>query len=166
MKSPFSFFACVAALAMVFDASAKAQSPPIRPVPAPTVAPAPPQEEGPTATIKFADATQIQTQPSDLGRFPLVGLRPREVIDIGLDFPASSMSTSVTAQPLDGGRIIGRSKDAGKGPGTGFIRFQIGDQPGLYRVLITGLRTRSMFQFWVADTKNPKNNRPVINPGH
>jgi hypothetical protein len=74
-------------------------SPPIPPVPAPTIAPAPPQEDGPTATITFADATQIKTQASNLGRFQLVGLHPREVVGIALDFSAGLVSASVTAQP-------------------------------------------------------------------
>lgn len=139
---------------------------PIPPVPAPTVAPAPPLDDGPTATITFADATQIKAQTSRSGRFQLVGLHPREVINIAFDFPATLTGVSVTAQPLDGGKIIGPPKDVGKGPQANSIRFQVGDQPGLYRVFITGGRSRSTLQFWVADTKKPKNNRPVLNPGH
>lgn len=141
---------------------------PIAPItdPTPTPTPLPVAEFGPTATITFADATKIKAQASDLGRFPLVGLRPREVISITVEFPVSLASNSVTAQPLDGGRIIAASKDSGRSIGASSIRFQIGDQPGLYRVLIAGGGPASTLQFWVADAKNPKNNRPVINPGH
>jgi hypothetical protein len=119
-----------------------------------------------SASISFANATEIKTRASSSGRFQLVGLNPTEVIGIAVDFPVSLVSASITAQPLDGGKIIGPPKDLGKGMGTGSIRFQAGDEPGLYRVLITSARSRSMLQFWVADPKNPMNKPPVINPGH
>lgn len=119
-----------------------------------------------TASISFANATEIKTRASSSGPFQLVALNPREVVGIAVDFPTSLASASITAQPLDGGKIIGPPKDVGKGTEAGSIRFQAGDQPGLYRVLITGGRSRSMLQFWVADAKNPKAKPPVINPTH
>lgn len=166
MKFLSSLFLCVAAIAPISSHAVRAESPSFPPLPAPTVAPAPVLEEGPTAIITFADETQIKAQASSSGRFQLVGLHPREVINIAFDVPVSPVSNPVTAQPLDGGKIIGPPKDVGKGPQASSIRFQVGDQPGLYRVFITGGRSRSMLQFWVADPKNPKNNRPVVNPGH
>jgi hypothetical protein len=166
MKFSYRSFACVATISLISGSAAWAESLPIRPLPAPTIAPGPPLVEGPKATIAFADATQVTTQAGTSGRFQLVGLCPREVIDITFDFPVTLAGAPVTAQPLDGGKILGPSKDAGKGAKAGLIRFQVGDQPGLYRVLISGGGPASTLQFWVADAKKPKNNRPVINPGH
>ncbi|MEN3369490.1 MAG: hypothetical protein V7609_1633 [Verrucomicrobiota bacterium] len=179
------FFPSLAGLTLLVSASllilsatpVSAQSPPIRtippirpipPLPAPTIAPAVviAAAQPLTASIAFANATEIKTRASSSGRFQLVGINPREVVDIAVDFPASLPSTSITAQSLDGGKIVGPPKDVGKGVGATSIRFQAGDQPGLYRVLITGARSRSILQFWVADPKNPMNKRPVINPGH
>jgi hypothetical protein len=132
---------------------------PLPPVPPVT------DELGPSATITFADATQIQTQ-STTGRFPLVGLHPGEVIDFVMEFPASLTGNSIAAQPLDGGTIIAELIYSERNTSPRPIRFQAGDQPGLYRILITAGASRSMLHFWVADARNPQNNRPVLNPGH
>jgi hypothetical protein len=122
-------------------------------------------ELGPRATITFADATQIQTQ-SVGGRFLLIGLHPGEVIDFVMEFPASLTGNSVAAQPLDGGTIVAALLYSERNTRPRPIRFQVGDQPGLYRILITAGASRSMLHFWVADARNPQNNRPVLNPGH
>jgi hypothetical protein len=164
MKFVSRFFASVATIA-VCSGNANAQSPPFRELPAPTIAPAPFVVAVPNATITLADGTQITTQAGSTGRFQLVGLHPREVINIALEFPATSPGNSVTAQPLDGGRILGAPK-LENGAGGGLIRFQVGDLPGLYRVFAAGGSSRSLFQFWVANPKNPKANPRVLNPGH
>ncbi|MEN3367884.1 MAG: hypothetical protein V7609_27 [Verrucomicrobiota bacterium] len=145
--------------------------PPIRPIPplpAPTVAPAVAiaAAQPLTASISFANATEIKTRASSSGRFQLVGLNSREVVRIAVDFPTTLASASITAQPLDGGKIVGPPRDVGKGAEAGSIRFQAGDQPGLYRVLITAGGSRSILQFWVADPNNPKAEPPVLNPRH
>jgi hypothetical protein len=137
---------------------------PIAPVPDPISPPA--TDLGPSATFTFADATQIKAQAYGSGVFQLVGLHPREVVEIGLDAPVSLGSNPIAMQPLDGGKIMAASKGSRRGLGLSSIRFQVGNQPGLYRVLVSGNGSRSLLQFWVADARNPKNNRPVLNPGH
>lgn len=137
----------------------------LAPLPPITYPPPPGTELGPSATITFADAAQIQTQ-STTGRFPLVGLHPGEVIDFVMEFPASLTGNLVAAQPLDGGTIIAALIYSERNTRPRPIRFQAGDQPGLYRILITAGASRSMLHFWVADARNPQNNRPVLNPGH
>jgi hypothetical protein len=142
------------------EAQGRTPLPPVPPVTDP-----PGTELGPSATITFADATQIQTQ-SIGGRFLLIGLHPGEVIDFVMEFPASLMGNSVAAQPLDGGTIIAALLYSERNTRPRPIRFQVGGQPGLYRILITAGASRSMLHFWVADARHPQNNRPVLNPGH
>jgi hypothetical protein len=135
-------------------------------LPAPTIAPVVPLPDPPSATITFADATQIKPQAGNSGRFQLIGLHPREVIDIAVEFPATLQITSMTAHPLDGGKILGPPKGPGTDAPAGRVRFQVGNQPGLYRVVITRSGSRSLLQFWVANPKAPKGNPAVLNPSH
>jgi hypothetical protein len=117
----------------------------------------------PSATITFADTTEIIVR-STTRRFQLVGLHPNETVDIALQFFAALPGTSVTAQPLDGGSIISFSID--RGSDLVSVRFQVGSQPGLYRIRLPGLAEAPLLQFWVADPNNPNANLPVVNPEH
>ena len=123
------------------------------------------QNLGPSATITFADRSQIKVQ-STAKRFQLVGLHLNEAVDIALDVPAVLLSSAATAQSLDGGAIISFSMNPGASRTLASLRFQAGARPGLYRVLVPGLAGPGLLQFWVADPKNPKAKRPVINPQH
>jgi hypothetical protein len=136
-------------------------------LPLPTATPTPPApvDLRPSATITFADRTQIKTQ-STTRRFPLVGLHLSEAVDIALDVPAVLLSSAATAQSLDGGTVISFSMNPGGSGTLASIRFQAGAQPGLYRVLVPGLGGPGLLQFWVIDPNNPKAKPPVLNPGH
>lgn len=146
-----------------------APSPQATPIPTPSVPPIPTPPPisavRPTATFTFGDGTQITTQ-STTGRFRLVGLHLNEVVDIALRFPVVLLSSSATAQSLDGGSVISFSISSGGIAGLASIRFQAGAQPGLYRIRVPGLTGSPLIQFWVADPNNPNANRPVLNPGH
>ena len=120
---------------------------------------------GPSATFTLADHTQIKTQ-STAGRFQMVGLHLGEAVDIALDLPAVLLSSFATAQSLDGGTIMSFSMNPGGGGTLASIRFRAGARPGLYRVVVPGLRGLGLLQFWVADPNNPKGRLPVLNPGH
>lgn len=133
------------------------------PLPTPSATPPIAIDPRPTATFRLADSTQIKAQRDSSGRFPLVELLQREVVNIALEFPASLTSALITAQPLDGGKIISLFNNSNQ-PAT--IRFQVGNQPGLYRVRVQAVGESALLQFWVADPKNPKAKPPVINPGH
>jgi hypothetical protein len=114
----------------------------------------------PSATFTFADARQIKTR-SRTGRFPLVGLSLNETVDIALQFPAMPGS-SAPAQPLDGGKILSFSLNPTGAGGLAVIRFQAGNQSGLYRVLLPGLGGSALLQFWVEDPNNPSSHRPDL----
>jgi hypothetical protein len=135
----------------------------------PTYLPTPPPAPAlrPSATFTFADGTQITTRSTN-GRFRLVGLHLNETVDIALQFPVVLLSSSAMAQPLDGGNIISVSTSPVATGGLTLIRFQAGNQPGLYRVLLLGFGGSARLQFWVADPNNPNlaMNAVVLNPNH
>lgn len=132
-------------------------------LPLPTPTPPAVIDLRPSATFTFADGARIKAERNDSRRFPLVGLHQKEVIDIALEFPASLTSISIKAQPLDGGKIIALSNISKE---AAVIRFQVANQPGLYRILVPGLSGSALLQFWVIDPNNPKAKPPVLNPGH
>jgi hypothetical protein len=140
-------------------------APPIPPLPPPDLSLAEPVETaGPIATISFAGASAVKVQ-SKRGSFSLVALGPNEAVQIDLRFSPDLAKTPLSAQSLDGGRISAKTKGAMiSSDGTASIGFQAGDQPGLYRVVITGGGASSILKFWVADPRNPKATPPVVNP--
>lgn len=121
-------------------------------------------KQRPTATFTFGNGQKI-TPRSATRRFRLVGLHPGETIDVALQFPAG-LGNSATAQSLDGGKLISFSKSHEGTGGLASIRFQAGNQPGLYRVVVPGTSPPLLLQFWVADPHNPRANPPVVNPAH
>ena len=133
-------------------------------LPLPT--PPAPVDLRPSATFTFADATQIKAR-SSTGRFRLVGLHFTESVDIAVQFPAVPINSSATAQPLDGGRIVSFSiSPAGTGS-LASIRFQAGNQRGFYRVLVRGVGTPALLQFWVANPNSSSAINPILlNPNH
>lgn len=91
------------------------------------------------------------------GRFQLVGIEPRDGVDIELQFPPELAGSIATAQSLDGGKLSLKQKDAVIGAdGRLFLRFKVEDHPGLYRILVTAGGAPSTLQFWVYDRKNPE----------
>jgi hypothetical protein len=134
-------------------------------LPLPTPTPPTPIGLGPSATVTFADRTQIKIQSTG-GRFQLVGLHLSEAVDVALDVPAVLLSSSATAQSLDGGKIFSFSMNPAGSGTLSSIRFQAGARPGLYRVLVPGIGRPGLLQFWVADPNNPKAKPPVLNPWH
>jgi hypothetical protein len=153
-KSAQQFFLICSSI-LILAPPAFAESIAIPPLPAP--AESPPSgitvRRTPSATFTFADAKRIKTQ-SRTGRFQLVGLYLNETVDIAVQFPAMP-SGSAPAQPLDGGNIISFSLNPVGAGGLAVIRFQAGNRPGLYRVLLSGLGGSALLQFWVSDPNNP-----------
>ena len=147
------FLTC--SLILILSGTAFTESIAIPPLPAPPESPpsAITVRRTPSATFTFADAKRIKTQ-SRTGRFQLVGLYLNETVDIALQFPAMP-SSSAPAQPLDGGKIISFSLNPVGAGGLAVVRFQAGNRPGLYRVLLPGLGASALLQFWVSDPNNP-----------
>ena len=119
-----------------------------------------------TATISFADATQVCAHSID-GRFRLVGMHLNEVVTVVVQFPAGWATALLAIQALDGGHVFPQTAQTVIAAGgiTSF-QFQAGNQPGLYRISMIGAGGSSTLNFWVADPANSQANRPVANPSH
>ena len=129
-------------------------------VPISATAPADGSKRRSIATCTLGYGQKI-TSRSSSRRFRGVSLQPGEIVDIALQLPRS-LSDFASAQPLDGGQVISFSKNHSGVSSAVAIRFQAGNQPGLYRVLIPGSLS-PMLQFWVADAQNSKGNPSVVN---
>lgn len=138
----------------------------IPPLPAPTVAPVAPEKYGPKATLAINGKTPLNLRSKD-GHFPLTGIRPREMVEIKLQFPLSWASTPLVVQAPDGGNFVGPPKARVIGPdGTATFRFQVADLPGLYRLSIIGGGRSSTLKLWVTDPQKPHANPPVVSAGN
>ena len=119
-----------------------------------------------SATVFFADATEVYAHSID-GRFRLVGLHLNETVDITVQFPTGWEKTHLTVQALDGGDLFPQSADTViADDGSTSFQFRAGNQPGLYRISMIGAGGSSILSFWVADPTNPQANPPTANPSH
>lgn len=162
------FIACIAAIAAIClnAPTLIAQSPDIPPLPGPTILSPPPAENGPSATIALAGKAQFKAK-SRKGRFPLAGIGRLEAADIQLQFPGGWANATIIIEALDGGRVLGTPRsNVIAADGTASFRFQVGDKPGLYRILLICAGNSSTLKFWVADPENPNANPPVLNPSN
>lgn len=160
--APHVLLACSSLL--TWAATTVAETVDIPPLPAPTVAPASQERIEPKATLLFHGATPLKVKSKE-GLFPLTSIRPREVVEIQLQFPVASANTPLIIQAPDGGELLGAPKGVVLGAdGTASFRFKVSDQPGLYRISISGAGGSTMLKFWVSDPQNSRANPPVITP--
>jgi hypothetical protein len=135
------------------------------PLPLPTPGIRPPQNYA-VATITFPGTQSATTRASD-GRFETVGIRLHETADIDIQFPANPTTTTLSVQALDGGLVTGKTKGQAVGAsGIKSFQFHAPGKPGLYRILISSSAGPLTLQFWITDSNNPGNKRPVVNPNH
>ena len=84
--------------------------------------------------IQF-ESTQLQ-DCSNTGEFQTVVVSPLDMITVTLQFDISVANTPVVVQALDGGTLgIDGTATIDENGNLNFI-FQVGDQPGLYRVSV------------------------------
>lgn len=149
-------------------AGADAQSAAIPPTPPPdlttAVATTPAPDLTPTVTIGFANSPSVRTHGH--GRhFGLLAIRPHETVNIQVQFAVEAAGASLLVHALDGGEARTPQAPTVAADGTASFQFQAGAQPGLYRIVISGVGD-SLLQFWVPDPKNPNGDPPVLNPKH
>ena len=165
-----TLFACFSSLLILLATTVSALPPlpyPTPSPPVPVVSPPVKVDSRPSATFTFTDATQIKTR-SATGRFRLVSLHLNETVDVAVQLPAGVLGNSVTAQSLDGGKLISVSLSPTPTGGVASVRFQAGNRPGLYRVLVPGLGMSPQLKFWVANpsSPNPRMAAVLLNPNH
>jgi hypothetical protein len=127
----------------------------------------PPTTDAPTAaTIYFADNSQVSVQSVN-GQFPLVGLHFSEAVNVVVQFPQGCENTLARFQRLDGGNISAQTAQTTiASDGTTSFQFQVGNNPGLYRIAIGGAGRSSTLSFWVIDPVNLQAKPAVANPSH
>jgi hypothetical protein len=117
-----------------------------------------------TANISLGPAQSLSLSSKD-GIFDLVGVAPDQWVNVTVQYPLSEIGRRITAEALDGGKII--SSLGGTllvGPdGTIHFEFQAGRYPGFNHVALHDAAREVGLQFWVLDQQNPKRNPPVLN---
>jgi hypothetical protein len=122
-------------------------------------------DTGPIATIGYAHSS-VRTRGRE-GQFRLTGIRERETVHVRLQFSPQSAGARFFTTALDGGETtVPGQNSLIASDGTTSMLFKAGDQPGLYRVLVSAGGNRSVLKFWVDDSKNPQSNPPVLQPGN
>lgn len=141
--------------------------PPLIGVPAP-----PPTQPGAaapvveaTATISLGAAGPV-TSVCRKGRFERVSLQHDQVVTITLSYALTTVGHTIVAEPLDGGRVIGKG---GKpllvgADGTLSFQFQAAHEPGVCQIALHDGPRETGLQFWVVDPQHPENTPPVVNP--
>jgi hypothetical protein len=98
--------------------------------------------------IILGDGEEIQ-EYSTRGKFAPLTVEALETNDVTLQFSTSLAGAPVIVQALDGGALSGSESTTIDGAGKASLQFQVGDQPGVYRVLVIAEGTVSMVQFEV-----------------
>jgi len=96
------------------------------------------------ATITFADGSSIALRARD--RFRAIPLSAGELITIDAQLPAQMGNAPAFAQPLDGGEA---SEVVIAANGTTSFTFQVGNQPGLYRLFLGAFGRTATLEFEV-----------------
>jgi hypothetical protein len=119
----------------------------------------PPAAPGTTFTVFFNGGSYVVATSNDL-----VGLQPNQVVDVAVQFSADKGGHTVTAEPLDGGRVIGPSnKLVVAADGTFRFKFQAGQDPGISQINLHDGAQETGLQFWVLNQQDPQENPLVIN---
>lgn len=116
----------------------------------------------PTATIRFLNGPSVRNHGVK-GHFRLTALRPNEIVLVRLDYSPTFAGLPIVATSLDGGTVtLSPSRELVNENGVGWMRFQVGPKPGLYRLMVLTGGVKSMLKFWVDDPRNPQANSPAI----
>lgn len=95
--------------------------------------------------------------------FEQIGVQPRQVVTVALQYPIALAGTVVAAEPLDGGRIVPTGQPlAVAADGTLSFSYEAGGSPGLYQIRLHYDEEAIALQFWVFDAAHPENNPSVL----
>jgi hypothetical protein len=145
--------------------SSATQAPAIASLPPPDLTVAPRPDTAPVATIGYAHSS-VRSR-AQRGQFRLTGIREHETVNVRLQFGPEFAGGRFFATALDGGEVtVPGSDSVVRSDGTVSLLYKAGDQPGLYRVLVSAAGNRSVLKFWVANSKDPQSNPPVLQPAN
>ncbi len=118
------------------------------------------QQRDVTATVQFSSGQSVSVADSS----DLIGIQPRELVNIKIQFTADAIGQPVIVEALDGGSTnsIGSSIRVVEADGTLSFAFVATARPGPRSIGIrSGSRTFRL-RFWVLDLAHPPNNPPVM----
>jgi hypothetical protein len=104
------------------------------------------------ATITFSSGESITVGSNSQQVFNPVNALPGEALGVELRLPPDFVNTPVGIQPMDGG-FAPEDIEIDQNGATAFV-FQVGNQPGLYRVVLATLNSSVLLQFSVPSTGN------------
>jgi len=111
--------------------------------------------ENTTASVTLSSG-QVVTARSRKGVLEQIGLLPNEVVDIAVQYPPEAVGHEITAEPLDGGKMIGPSKKLVVGnDGIVQLKFHAGKDPGVYQISLHDGAQELGVQFWIPDPEEP-----------
>jgi hypothetical protein len=112
-----------------------------------------------TATVQFSNGQSV----SVAGSSDLIGIQPRELVNVRLQFTPDAIGQPVIVEALDGGSTgIGSSIRVVEADGTLSFAFLATAKPGPRSIGIrSGSRTFRL-RFWVLDLANPQNNPSTL----
>lgn len=100
-------------------------------------------------------------------RFSGIGVMPGELVDLSVRFPVAKVRHIISAEPLDGGTVLGVPGGLTvASDGTIHLKFQVDTSPGIRRLVLRDKGAETQIEFWVFDTQHPENNPPVANGGN
>jgi hypothetical protein len=120
------------------------------------------------ATITLLSDESVVETRATANKFQLVAALPGETIRIVVPTAVTerrTVSNYATVQPLDGGTLLGPSA-VPVIDGAATIQFQVGTQPGLYRVLFLDLGPPVTAQFWVRSIQRSATSPWTVNASH
>jgi hypothetical protein len=160
----YASIATICALAATDSAFAQLPSPSATPIesPPPIAPPSLGALDTCTAAVTFASGQSLSVRStSDV--FPLIAATAGETFTVQLRFPLDAVGALLGAQPLDGGAVFADNLPIAL-DGSVSIQFQVGSQPGLYRLPLEAAGQITTLQFWVLDLDDPSVNPPALQP--
>jgi len=118
-----------------------------------------------TTTIALNPGQSIALS-SKRGSFALVGVRPDQLVQVTVKYPALKTARTITAEALDGGQVLKPGPMRVGLDGAIHFEFRAGRSPGINHVALHDRARELGLQFWVLDAQHPERNPVVVNPGN
>lgn len=111
------------------------------------------------------EAVPLKIPSNKQGSFPLVGVRPDQLVQVSVQYPVIKTGQVIVAEALDGGQVLVQGPMVVGLDNTIRFQFRAAHTPGLNHIALRdGSRVLGL-QFWVLDEVRPERNPPVINSG-
>ena len=121
-----------------------------------------PPEENPLE-VEITSASNAKRNPLNQNGFvSRIGLRPGQVISIGLKFNEERTGEQLIVSSPDGGVLSGHDNLSISSTSNASFSYQAGAAPGLYRIVLQTASEEYLFEFYVLDLTDPTKNPPRV----